>query len=299
MSYELYLEHHQRKGARWGIMNGPPYPLSRQKTTGYIEKQKKKVAAMDTPGSSSMKNASAENKNSKSKSDTRKDWKDVQPTVDAYLDGKISKKEYVEYLKENKIYDDLKGTIKKENRASEFIKSALAKHSEKKARKQEEKAEKAAAEHEAEKEKALNSGKASDILKFRGEISNDDMERAIQRINKEQKLEELRKSEVKSPQQTLDAINKNAKNISDYMNTAVNLYNNYNRIKDIYNKEKNKPLEDAKKKLIRSNDVEGILKNQSSLSTDQLKEAMARLTAQKSILNNRDLSTKQRTHKHD
>ena len=173
-----------------------------------------------------------------------------------------------------------------------FVKTAVQNRKEKKA-------EKAAAEHEAEKEKALNSGKASDILKFRGEISNDDMERAIQRINKEQKLEELRKSEVKTPQQTLDAINKNAKNISDYMNTAVNLYNNYNRIKDIYNKEKNKPLEDANKKLIRSNDVEGILKNQSSLSTDQLKEAMARLSAQKSILNNRDLSTKQRTHKQD
>ena len=34
--YELY--HHGRKGQKWGVRNGPPYPLSRQKKSGNIVK---------------------------------------------------------------------------------------------------------------------------------------------------------------------------------------------------------------------------------------------------------------------
>lgn len=28
--YRYYLSHHQRKGAKWGVMHGPPYPLNRE-----------------------------------------------------------------------------------------------------------------------------------------------------------------------------------------------------------------------------------------------------------------------------
>lgn len=42
MAYELYLYHHGRKGMRWGVKNGPPYPLGQSIVSGYIQKQKKK-----------------------------------------------------------------------------------------------------------------------------------------------------------------------------------------------------------------------------------------------------------------
>lgn len=41
MSYELYLEHHGIKGQKWGVLNGPPYPLGSGRT---IKKQQKKAA---------------------------------------------------------------------------------------------------------------------------------------------------------------------------------------------------------------------------------------------------------------
>ena len=44
MAYELYLYHHGRKGMHWGVKNGPPYPLGQSIVSGYIQKQKKKMA---------------------------------------------------------------------------------------------------------------------------------------------------------------------------------------------------------------------------------------------------------------
>ena len=160
------------------------------------------------------------------------------------------------------------------------------------------KAEKKAQKHEAAKQDALKKGDPSDILKYKGELSNDDLERAIQRINKEQKLEELRKSETPTLEQTMGTINKHAKNANDYMNAAINMYNNYTKIKDIYMKEKNKPLEKAKKNLIRSGDIDRILASQRNLDTSQLEEAMKRLNYQKQLTGlYNDLHAKR--HKHD
>ena len=169
-----------------------------------------------------------------------------------------------------------------------IIRSAVETHKAKKAEKEAAKKAIADAKHEEERQEALNKGLPSDILKFRGEISNAEMEQAIQRIRKEQTLEELRKTESRSVEQTLDDINERVKNLNDYMNTATNLYNNYNKIKDIYSKEKSKPIEEAKKKMIRNNDIEKILKNQAKFTTDELKEAVQRNTHQKNLFKDLD-----------
>ena len=39
--YKNYLEHHQIEGGKWGVMHGPPYPLSKAISTG--KRLKKKV----------------------------------------------------------------------------------------------------------------------------------------------------------------------------------------------------------------------------------------------------------------
>lgn len=35
---ELFLAHMGRKGQKWGVQNGPPYPLNENKLTGYAER---------------------------------------------------------------------------------------------------------------------------------------------------------------------------------------------------------------------------------------------------------------------
>ena len=49
--YKNYLEHHQIKGGKWGVMHGPPYPLSKTISTG--KRLKKKVS--DSRGASVAK----------------------------------------------------------------------------------------------------------------------------------------------------------------------------------------------------------------------------------------------------
>ena len=49
MRYEDYLVHHGRMGQKWGVRNGPPYPLRLGgKSYGSIMKKKKKVPAVDS-----------------------------------------------------------------------------------------------------------------------------------------------------------------------------------------------------------------------------------------------------------
>ena len=49
--YKNYLEHHQIEGGKWGVMHGPPYPLSKAISTG--KRLKKKVS--DSRGASVAK----------------------------------------------------------------------------------------------------------------------------------------------------------------------------------------------------------------------------------------------------
>jgi len=45
MSNELY--HHGRLHQKWGVKNGPPYPLDRSVTKGYASKQKSKKGTVE------------------------------------------------------------------------------------------------------------------------------------------------------------------------------------------------------------------------------------------------------------
>ena len=167
-----------------------------------------------------------------------------------------------------------------------LVRSAVEKYKAHKAEKEAKKKAVEDAKREEEKQEVLRKGKPSDILKFRGELSNDEMKRAIERIQKEQQLESLKDSERTTLIDKTDAINKTAKTVSDYMNTAVSLYNNYEKINDIIKKEKNKPLEEAKKKAIRGNKIDEILSNYDKYSTEQLKEAVQRTSQLKNLREN-------------
>lgn len=171
-----------------------------------------------------------------------------------------------------------RGVSKKKKKSPSILQKAVAKHKAKKAEKERNEKAAAAAKHAEDRQKAIDSGSASDILKFKGEITPDEMQNAINRIQKEQKLEELRKTESRSVEQRMDDVNKRAKNISTYMDTALSLYNNYDKITNIIDKKKKEPIEKAKKELIRSGDIDRILANRKALSTDELQEAYKRIS---------------------
>lgn len=90
-------------------------------------------------------------------------------------------------------------------------------------------ARKAKAEHEAAKQKALASGTAEDILKYKNELSSDEVNKALVRLQNEKRLNEFAESTRKTGWDTVDSIMNKVNKISGYVNTAAGLYESANR----------------------------------------------------------------------
>lgn len=95
-------------------------------------------------------------------------------------------------------------------------------------------------EYEARKQKALKSGKASDIMKFRGDLTNKEMQDAINRIDLEKKLSGMSASEKKSAFDRIDKIVKRADQVNSWIDSGSKYYKTYKNLM-------NAGLEDAKK----------------------------------------------------
>ena len=63
-------------------------------------------------------------------------------------------------------------------------------------------------EYEAGKQKALKRGTATDILKYKGDLTNEQMQNAINRITLEQRLSELQPKQVKQGNKFIKKISK-------------------------------------------------------------------------------------------
>lgn len=74
-------------------------------------------------------------------------------------------------------------------------------------------------EYEAEKKKAIESGSAADVLKFKGKLTNQELNTAVSRLNMESQLAQL-----------------NARTIKTGMDKAENIMNNVGRMKDMAEK---------------------------------------------------------------
>lgn len=98
-------------------------------------------------------------------------------------------------------------------------------------RKTEEEA-KAAADYQAAKKKALESGSAEDIAKFKKDLTNDEFARAFTRLQNEKRLDDMVKAaQSDGTWDTADRIMKRVNQISGYIGTAANMYNNVANLK--------------------------------------------------------------------
>ena len=80
-------------------------------------------------------------------------------------------------------------------------------------------------EFEEKKQHILQSGKASEIQKYKGQMTNEELQRAIDRINKEAVLDALANKEIKTGFDKLDRIKVKADKIAGYMESGKKVYN--------------------------------------------------------------------------
>lgn len=175
-SWKEELYHHQIKGAKWGVLHGPPYPLRGADKKAAIRdaKLKKKEDKEKKKGQAESAKTIAESNKRLAKADSKK------------------------------------------SKADNLAKAREAKAAKK--------------QHEMDKEQALKSGKASDILKFQGEYTNDELQTAITRLEKEGKLREMAANEVKKGKTKVDNVLDKVEEITGKADKAIKGYNTAARV---------------------------------------------------------------------
>lgn len=113
-------------------------------------------------------------------------------------------------------------------------------------------AEEEARHHEEEKRNAITSGKASDIAKFQNELSNQELQDALRRLDLKRQLNSLSEAEtpkVQTGMDRLEAAMKKAKRASDIAENGIRAYNTFAKINNTFSKNKKLPIiKDADKK---------------------------------------------------
>ena len=160
-----------------------------------------------------------------------------------------------------------------------------------KAKIEKKKQEQLKAEYEADKQKVLQSGKASEVLKYKGQMTNKELMDAVQRIEWEKKLSALSAQEVKSNWDKMDNLMDKVGKVTGYVNKGVDAYNAINKALNIFNpkedkggggSDKNKdsnPLQSV----IDSGNLKEIKKYQKQLSNKDLITALNRVENNKKL----------------
>lgn len=91
-------------------------------------------------------------------------------------------------------------------------------------------AEEAKRQHDADKEKVLRSGSASEVLKYQGELTNQELQNAVSRINLESQLKNYSAKEVKRNMDKLDSIMKDVQTMTNWAKIGTETYNTLAKI---------------------------------------------------------------------
>lgn len=94
---------------------------------------------------------------------------------------------------------------------------------------------------DADKDRVLKSGTALEISKYKGQISNKDLDRAIKRIELEAKLDSYAAKEIKSNMDKLDNVMKNVKSVTSWTKTGIDTYNTLAKIYNATEEGRKKP----------------------------------------------------------
>lgn len=146
--------------------------------------------------------------------------------------------------------------------------------------------------YEEEKEKALKSGKASEILKYKGDLTNDQLQKAVGRLDWEKRLNEMSAKEVQTNWDKIDKIMDKVGKVTGYVNKGVDAYNAIERVRKIFEdrekKQKDKIKSDAEEsinKIVDSRNLRLIKKYAPLMTNKQLNAALKGLDYQEELDN--------------
>lgn len=108
---------------------------------------------------------------------------------------------------------------------------------------------KANANFEAEKKKAIESGSAEDLAKFKGKLTNEEYAKAFLRLQNEKKMSDMVAANQKTVWDTIDKGMSIVQKVGGYANTIATAKENFTKLDKAFNGERDKAAEDAKKSI--------------------------------------------------
>lgn len=93
-------------------------------------------------------------------------------------------------------------------------------------------------EYEAAKRKAIKSGTAADVLKFKGDLTNQELNDAVNRLNNEARLAKIDAASIKTAKDKVDSIMDTVGKATNWVNTGINAYNALAKINNTFGNNK-------------------------------------------------------------
>lgn len=134
-------------------------------------------------------------------------------------------------------YQKFEGSRRKSGGISGYIKSIRTKKNEVKMqktrneelrRRMEEEQRKR--QHDADKERVLREGTATEVMKYQGELTNQELQQAFTRLNLESQLRNLSQKEMKSAMDKVDSVMKTLKTGTEWAKIGTDTYNTFAKI---------------------------------------------------------------------
>jgi len=124
----------------------------------------------------------------------------------------------------------------------------------------------------AEKSKIVESGDAKLVKKHVSELSTEEIQRAINKINKTKELNAI----IKEQEPKKKTLNERVRNLADLSKSVSDLAKSANDIKNLYNENKNKKEQKSIEKIVNSGDLSKIMGSLSKMTESQAKSAKAK-----------------------
>lgn len=96
--------------------------------------------------------------------------------------------------------------------------------------------------HDADKERVLREGTATEVLKYQGELTNQELQNAVTRLNLESSLRGISQKETKTAIDKVDEIMQNIKTGTEWAKIGTDTYNTFASIYNATPEGQSKPL---------------------------------------------------------
>lgn len=146
-------------------------------------------------------------------------------------------------------YQKYEGTGRRGSGISGYIQSRRAKRVEEKQQKQRNEElrkrseeEQRKKQHDNDKERVLRKGTATEVLRYQGELTNQELQSAFTRLNLEANLRNLSQKEIKTTMNKIDEIMKTVKTGTEWAKIGTDTYNTFAAIYNATPEGQKKPL---------------------------------------------------------